>query len=57
MKRLVWLTDIHLNFLKELQVEEFCRTVAAAEPDSVLIGAILVRHQTSKRTFACLNGI
>jgi len=24
MKRLAWVTDIHLNFLKKLEVQEFC---------------------------------
>lgn len=38
MKRLAWLTDIHLNFLQDSKVEHFCRSVADLSPDSVLIG-------------------
>ena len=38
MRRIAWLTDIHLNFLKEAQIEEFCRAITDTEPDAVLIG-------------------
>jgi 3',5'-cyclic AMP phosphodiesterase CpdA len=38
MKRIVWLTDIHLNFLLAQQVADFLRSVAAERPDAVLIG-------------------
>jgi 3',5'-cyclic-AMP phosphodiesterase len=38
VRRIAWLTDIHLNFLKETQIEEFCSTITDAEPDAVLIG-------------------
>lgn len=38
MKRLAWLTDIHLNFLQDSKVEHFCRSVADLSPDAVLIG-------------------
>ena len=37
MKRIVWLTDIHLNFLQREDVETFLERVAAAEGDGVLI--------------------
>lgn len=38
MKRLAWVTDIHLNFVKGDGVERFCREIAAAKPDAVLVG-------------------
>src|SRR6185437_10573320 len=38
MKRAVWLTDIHLNFLKAAEIEVFLRSVVAASPDILLIG-------------------
>ena len=38
MNKIAWLTDIHLNFLNELQIEEFCQTVRASNSDAVLIG-------------------
>ncbi len=38
MKRVVWLTDIHLNFLSDARVAAFVEEVAAASPDAVLIG-------------------
>lgn len=37
MKRLVWLTDLHLEFLQPEQIETFLTTVSAANPDYVLI--------------------
>jgi 3',5'-cyclic AMP phosphodiesterase CpdA len=38
MRRLVWLTDIHLDFLNRRGIERFCRRVVAVRPDAVLIG-------------------
>ncbi|HUY89858.1 MAG TPA: metallophosphoesterase [Pirellulales bacterium] len=38
MKRVAWLTDIHLNFLSPEESRVFLDNVAAAEPDAVLIG-------------------
>lgn len=38
MKRLAWLTDIHLNFVNRDTVHDLCREVLAASPDAVLIG-------------------
>jgi hypothetical protein len=38
MKRVVWLTDIHLNFLTEAKVKAFLAEVDGARPDAVLIG-------------------
>lgn len=38
MKRIAWLTDIHLNFLSDRQVTDFLASVSATHPDAVLIG-------------------
>jgi predicted MPP superfamily phosphohydrolase len=38
MKRVVWLTDLHLNFLLAEPVRAFLAEVAAAQPDAVLVG-------------------
>jgi len=38
VKRIVWLTDIHLDFVSGLEAEEFCHDVEAEAPDAVLIG-------------------
>jgi predicted MPP superfamily phosphohydrolase len=37
VKRIVWLTDLHLNFLQYDEVERFISRVAAAQPDAVLL--------------------
>jgi predicted MPP superfamily phosphohydrolase len=37
MMRIVWLTDIHLNFLRPGQIHEFLQSVSSHEPDAVLI--------------------
>jgi 3',5'-cyclic AMP phosphodiesterase CpdA len=38
MKRIVWLTDIHLNFLLTGQVSRFLHSVVEARPDALLVG-------------------
>jgi len=38
MKRVAWLTDLHLNFLETPAIVEFLHTVAAADPGAVMIG-------------------
>jgi 3',5'-cyclic AMP phosphodiesterase CpdA len=38
MTRIVWLTDLHLNFLTARQTDDFLARVAADRPDAVLIG-------------------
>jgi predicted phosphohydrolase len=45
MKRVVWLTDIHLNFLPDTRVNALLEEVSAAWPDRVLIsGDIAEAH-------------
>lgn len=36
--RLVWLTDIHLNFLRPSSIEAFLNTILAESPDGILLG-------------------
>jgi len=48
MKRLAWLTDIHLNFLDSRRVKEFCRSVADHHPDAVLISGDIGDASTIK---------
>ena len=38
MKRVAWLTDVHLNFLEHVDRRQFVRSVAEASPDAVLLG-------------------
>lgn len=38
MKQLVWVTDIHLNFISMTEVEAFCHRITSADPDAVLVG-------------------
>jgi len=38
MKRIVWLTDLHLEFLNTHEIHTFGRSVAQREPEAVLIG-------------------
>jgi 3',5'-cyclic-AMP phosphodiesterase len=37
MKRLVWLTDIHLNFVKPPAIETFCQEIVEQRADALLI--------------------
>ncbi len=37
MTRVLWLTDIHLNFLKPVPLEKFYQQIKDAQPDCVLI--------------------
>ncbi|MGH9856015.1 MAG: metallophosphoesterase, partial [Blastocatellia bacterium] len=38
MKHLVWVTDIHLNFVSTAEVETFCHRILSERPDAVLVG-------------------
>lgn len=38
MKRLIWITDIHLNFLSLAEVKSFCDQVISAQSEAVLVG-------------------
>ena len=38
MKRIAWLTDIHLEFLNTDEIDDFCQLLARSTPDVILIG-------------------
>ena len=38
MKRVAWLTDVHLNFLEDVDRRQFVESIAATSPDAVLVG-------------------
>jgi predicted MPP superfamily phosphohydrolase len=38
MKRIAWVSDIHLNFADDPAFRKFCKTVTAKRPDLILIG-------------------
>ncbi len=38
IKRIAWLTDIHLNFLEPQEVETFCRNIVDRGTDAMLLG-------------------
>jgi len=38
MKRVVWVTDIHLNFISMSGVEAFCQRIVSERPDAILVG-------------------
>lgn len=46
MRGIAWLTDIHLNFLNEAQIKEFCRTISDKKPDAVLISGDISEAHT-----------
>src|SRR6185436_716495 len=37
MTRVLWLTDIHFNFLKPVQLEKFYQQIKDGQPDCILI--------------------
>lgn len=49
MKRVVWLTDIHLNFVKPPQISEFLAQVVKQKPDVVLVGGDIGEGHTFSR--------
>lgn len=46
MKRIVWLTDLHLNFLLAAPVRAFLKSLALARPDAVLVGGDIAESHT-----------
>ncbi|HEV3345364.1 MAG TPA: metallophosphoesterase [Pirellulales bacterium] len=46
MQRVVWLTDLHLNFLEIRHTDEFLARVAGQHPDVVLIGGDIAEAPT-----------
>ncbi len=48
MKRIAWLTDIHLDFLSPQKVKAFCRSIVEHNPEAVLIGGDIGDARTIK---------
>ncbi|MGD9723307.1 MAG: metallophosphoesterase [Pirellulales bacterium] len=58
MKRIAWLTDIHLNFLTDAQTADFLAEVAEVRPDAVLIsGDIAESHDVDRYLERLQQGI
>ncbi len=36
--KLIWTTDIHLNFIDSVKLDDFCKKISCLNPDGVLIG-------------------
>lgn len=49
MTRLVWTTDIHLNFLSTQQVDEFLQTLRSHSPTAILIGGDIAEADSIER--------
>lgn len=49
MKKLAWLTDIHLNFLNYTRLSLFCTEVSKESPDAVLIGGDIAEAPSLER--------
>lgn len=56
MKRVAWLTDIHLNFLSPQETRVFLDNVAAARPDAVLIGGDIAEAPDLSRKLQAIAG-
>ncbi len=56
MKRLAWVTDIHLNFVDDQKVEAFCKEVAKSEPHAVLLGGDIAEAQSVEKYLLALAG-
>jgi 3',5'-cyclic-AMP phosphodiesterase len=48
-KRLAWLSDIHLNFIKDEMVRGFCSTVLDNDPDAILISGDISESGTIQK--------
>lgn len=46
LRRLAWVTDIHLNFLKQRDVQAFCERISDAQPDALLVGGDIAEAPT-----------
>jgi predicted MPP superfamily phosphohydrolase len=56
MKKIAWMTDIHLNFLQRPEVVKFCRDVAETNPDAVLPGGDIGDARTIETCIEILRG-
>ena len=55
--KLAWLTDLHLNFLKPKDREEFISRVNDMHPDAVLLGGDIDEADTVAATLETLAGL
>jgi predicted phosphohydrolase len=51
MTRIVWLTDIHLNFLRPVQLDKFYQMIKDSKPDCVLISGDISEAPRLQYTF------
>ena len=49
MKRIVWATDIHLNFVRDAKSLAFFESIAKQNPDAVLIGGDIAEAHNFER--------
>lgn len=55
MKRIVWITDIHLDFVADSnQIEKFCQSIVEVNPDVVLIGGDIAVAATIEESLLLL---
>ena len=55
MKTLAWATDIHLNFVDEERVAEFCHQLKASSPDAVLLAGDIAEAPSLEETLLDLE--
>ncbi len=55
MPRLAWLTDLHLNFLSDKQVEAFCASLASTEADCFAITGDICEARSIERYLQLLE--
>ena len=55
MKRIAWLTDIHLDFLDAYEIDAFCQDIASTDFDAALIGGDIGNAKTTKGLLTLLE--
>jgi len=55
LKRIAWTTDLHLDFVENSkQIEQFCQSIVALNPDAVLIGGDIAIAATLEESLLTL---
>ena len=57
MKRLAWVTDIHLNFVTRPRIEHFCCAILDGSPDAVLVGGDIGEAASVTNYLRCLESL
>jgi Icc protein len=57
MKRLVWVTDVHLNFVNRPGIERFCRAILDSSPDAVLVAGDIGEAPSVTNYLGCLESL